>query len=460
MLNLELACGPAMDVAPGDSFADELSGVAGRIAAGALLALLSPVLTLALVLGRRGGTRLVGRAKVGKDGREYDEYGLEPGGLVRHSLFQRARVQRWPALWNVVRGDIALVGPRARTPEEVDPSNRRHAAVAASKPGLVCTWWIRRHGGIDYGSELESDLEYVRDRSPRTDLGILSRALVAAVYAERDGVAAAESRVLGVRTHNLSMDAAVDALADMASGDRRSQVCFANADCLNLACRDDTYRDTLATAQLVLPDGIGIRLGVKMTGQSIRHNVNGTDLFPRLCARLAREGRRVFLLGAKPGVPEKVQSYIEAHHPGLVVAGVRNGYFTEAEEPQVLDQIRRAEADVLLVAFGAPRQDVWIRDRLSRLGVRVAMGVGGLFDFYSFSLPRAPQWVREIGMEWAFRLIQEPRRLWKRYIIGNVAFLTRVMLEASGLVRYGAPEGAGLAARRAPVPFEDGQVAV
>ena len=425
-------------VAPGRAIVTQLAEIAGRLTALGLFVLALPGMAVLLARAWRGGVRLARRSRIGQHGRAFDEIALEPVGespALDHSV-----AGPWAVLLNVIRGDMALVGPRARSPRELgDP---RLGDLLAVKPGVICSWWIRRRRGMDYGSELEADLEYVRTRGPRTDLGLLARAAAAVLYGDGVQSAAPESRVLGVRTDNLAMDAAVERIASMAAGTAANQVSFANADCLNLACRNEAYRAALASARLVLPDGVGIRLASKMTGQSIRHNVNGTDLFPLLCDRLARDGRRVFLLGGRPGIAEKVSAYIQERHPGLTVAGTRNGYFTPAEERAVVDQVRSARADVLLVAFGAPRQDVWIRDHLTELGVGVAMGVGGLFDFYSFTLPRAPVWIRELGMEWAFRLANEPRRLWRRYVIGNVVFLARVLLEASGLVQYGpAPLG-------------------
>jgi N-acetylglucosaminyldiphosphoundecaprenol N-acetyl-beta-D-mannosaminyltransferase len=134
-------------------------------------------------------------------------------------------------------------------------------------------------------------------------------------------------------------------------------------------------------------------------------------------------GRRVFLLGARPGVPELVADWVAKNAPGVELAGLRNGYFTEEETDSVIGQIRDARTDLLLVAFGAPRQELWLANRLTETGAKVGIGVGGLFDFYSGRIPRAPAWMREIGMEWFFRFLQEPRRMWRRYFVGNVVFL-------------------------------------
>ena len=170
----------------------------------------------------------------------------------------------------------------------------------------------------------------------------------------------------------------------------------------------------------------GVRVAGDLLGQPVRDNVNGTDLFPRLAAALEGTGKRIYLLGGRPGVAEGVARWLAKNYPGVELAGWRNGYFSAEEEATVIENIRRSGADMVLVAFGAPRQDLWIRGNLSRLGAKVVIGVGGLFDFFSGRIPRAPRWIRKLGMEWCYRLCHEPKRLWRRYLVGNVVFLARL----------------------------------
>ena len=246
-------------------------------------------------------------------------------------------------------------------------------------------------------------------------------------------------RLFGIPIDNLAMSGAVRAMLDRLDDDGPHQVCFVNADCANIACRNRPYLDVLRGASLVLADGMGMKLAGWALGNKIRENVNGTDLFPRLCAALSGSGKRIFLLGAKPGVAEAVCDWIGRDYPDLVVAGCRHGYFSPEEEPAVIRHIAASRADLLLVAFGAPRQDLWIHRQLPELRVKVAVGVGGLFDFYSGQIPRAPLWIRTLGMEWLYRLSREPGRLWKRYLLGNAVFLGR--LAAERLRRVGRPGG-------------------
>jgi len=233
--------------------------------------------------------------------------------------------------------------------------------------------------------------------------------------------------ILGIRIHNITREEAlqeVEALITRADGART--VFFVNAHCINVAADDPAYRTALNRADLVLPDGVGIRIAGRILGTRVRDNVNGTDFFPMLCERLDRRGASVFLLGALPGLAEKVANWIRAHFRSVEVAGTHDGYFSPQQEPEVVREVASSRADVLLVAMGVPLQELWILRHRDELGVRVAFGVGGLFDFYSGRIPRAPYWMRRIGLEWFYRLLQEPRRLWRRYLIGNAVFIARV----------------------------------
>ena len=168
------------------------------------------------------------------------------------------------------------------------------------------------------------------------------------------------------------------------------QLCFVNADCANIAYRNPDYRRYLDRAELVLADGIGMKLAGKLLGSEIRQNVNGTDLFPRLCESLSGTGAGIFLLGARPGVAEKVATGLSSIILAQWSAAIVTATFPPRRSPRWYRRSRAPGAAVLLVAFGAPRQDMWIHRNLAATGVKVAMGVGGLFDFYSGRIPRAP----------------------------------------------------------------------
>ncbi|HVW87301.1 MAG TPA: WecB/TagA/CpsF family glycosyltransferase [Bryobacteraceae bacterium] len=382
----------------------------------ALLAAFSPLLVALLIAVRlRGG----GIARIPKLGRWACTY---------HQLaFTSGPLRGLPALLNVLRGDMSLVGPRAISPCDVTAADRNAWRRFAIRPGLVCLWWIRQRANIAYGGEFETDSEYLDTHSLAGDLAIGLRALPAAFFGR--GVELAPDRIdlLGIPVNNLTMDEAISSITGNVKAGRPSQVCFVNADCVNIAYRDRAYRELLRHCGTVLADGIGIKLAGRILNTNIRQNVNGTDLFPRLCAEMERQRLGLYLLGGRPGVPDDVANWISEHYPTLEVRGYRHGYFGPEETQDVVGKIRESRADVLLVAFGAPKQDKWIREHLEQLRVPVSIGVGGLFDFYSGRIPRAPVWMREIGMEWFYRFMNEPRRMWRRYFVGNIVFLWRAI---------------------------------
>jgi N-acetylglucosaminyldiphosphoundecaprenol N-acetyl-beta-D-mannosaminyltransferase len=296
------------------------------------------------------------------------------------------------------------------------------------KPGLVCSWWLRRRANIDFDGEAAADREYLNTASLATDFGIALRALLALGFVEEREAAPRTLEILGIRIDNLTMAEALEWIRQRLGGSGQALVCMTNAHCANVSCLDLAYRRTLLASGLNLADGVGLRLAGRLKGTPIRQNVNGTDLFPRLCAMLEGTGQSLYLLGGRPGVAQRVAEWIGERYPNTAIAGFRDGYFKVGEEMPVADQIRRSGASVLLVAMGVPSQELWIQRNLEKTGVSVAIGVGGLFDFYSGRIPRAPSWLREIGLEWTYRLLQEPGRMWRRYLIGNWTFLARHLL--------------------------------
>jgi len=156
-------------------------------------------------------------------------------------------------------------------------------------------------------------------------------------------------------------------------------------------------------------------------------------MLPHLCGLSVAKGYRIYLLGAQEGVAEAMKTNLEHRYPGVKICGFRNGYFDwDTEVTRIVEDINLAQPDILLVAFGAPYQEKFIVRFGSQIHAPVQMGVGGLFDFYSERIARAPKWMRLIGMEWVFRLLQEPKRMWKRYILGNPLFLYRVFRWKNG----------------------------
>jgi N-acetylglucosaminyldiphosphoundecaprenol N-acetyl-beta-D-mannosaminyltransferase len=248
--------------------------------------------------------------------------------------------------------------------------------------------------------------------------------------------------------HASSFDEMLEAIVGSVYSGESHYVVTPNAQHVVLLAEDKHLRTTYADAAFVLPDGISLILAGRFLGQNIQHRISGVDMFEALCRRAAREGLRVFLLGGRPGSAEKAVENLRAKTPGLIVSGIccpPMGFENNPEEQgKVEAQIRAARPHLLFVALGAPKQEYWMYDHARSLGVPIAMGVGGSFEMVGGIVNRAPGWVQNMGIEWLYRLVREPRRLWRRYLIGNAQFgfiVLRQWLSLRGLT--GNPFGTG-----------------
>lgn len=203
----------------------------------------------------------------------------------------------------------------------------------------------------------------------------------------------------------------------------RRRAFFMNAHCCNVRRRDSEYRRAVGAADVLLPDGIGIELAAKMTGQKLCENLNGTDLVPALLKRAARMGKSVYLFGGKPGTADVAANNLINAIPHLRIAGTRDGFGGATDDEAVIEDINDSGADIVLVALGVPMQEMWLHGNADRLDAPLTLAVGALFDFLAGTVVRAPKLVRRAKMEWVWRLAQEPRRLANRYLAGNFAFL-------------------------------------
>lgn len=239
--------------------------------------------------------------------------------------------------------------------------------------------------------------------------------------------------VFGVRVTDVSRPRAVELLADLMErrdGHPRSAF-FVNAHTLNLAHADAEYRRVLATADYVFADGTGVRWAARMKGIRLCDNVNGTDLTPELLSSQAGSGRRYFLLGADSKTIQRAAELARRSFPAWDLVGAHHGYVVDPEASRrVIQVIRAARPDLLLVGMGNPLQEKWIARYRDDLGVPLCVGVGGLFDFWAEKFGRAPAWLRRLGHEWIWRLLQDPRTKARRYLLGNPLFLWRAVRDA------------------------------
>lgn len=242
---------------------------------------------------------------------------------------------------------------------------------------------------------------------------------------EDSGAAPRKRQILGVDVSALSQAEATSAIAECIASQRFTKVGFLNAHVANLAQADAQFRGLLE-GFLILPDGVGVDIASKaLFGESFPANLNGTDFVPQLLRNLPRK-IKVGLIGAERDNVEAAADRLKRIAPQHQYDVFGDGFFTDDMEPNILAKIADNRPDILLVAMGVPRQEFWI-DRLTGKHTTVAMGVGALFDFLSGAVPRAPSWMRTLRLEWLFRLILEPSRLWRRYILGNPLFIMHLL---------------------------------
>lgn len=236
--------------------------------------------------------------------------------------------------------------------------------------------------------------------------------------------------ILGVKIHRVDMPGTLDLIREFIASGKPHLIVTADASGLVMAQSDDELKQIINEADLVTPDSAGLLLASKILGDPLEVRVSGVDISRELCRIAAEDGFGVFLFGAAPGVADEAACKLKEQYPGLNIAGTRNGFFSDEDSPEIARQIRESGAKALLVALGIPKQEKWIRENMDQLGVCVAMGVGGTLDVFSGRAKRAPEWMQRHGLEWLYRLAQNPKKLSKVATLPR--FLAMVLGEKSG----------------------------
>jgi N-acetylglucosaminyldiphosphoundecaprenol N-acetyl-beta-D-mannosaminyltransferase len=234
----------------------------------------------------------------------------------------------------------------------------------------------------------------------------------------------------GLLFDDVTMDEATARIVELAKmRDRPRFVCTGNLDHLAIAAQDREFRTAYETADLVVADGAPVVWLSKLAGTPLRERVAGSDLFWMLGDASARTGVTLFFLGGVEGAADSAKAALEKRYPGAKIVGTYcppfKTFATQEEQDKIRDEVKKASPDILLVAFGAPKQEKWIAANKDRLGVPIAIGVGGSFEMASGMLKRAPVWLQRAGLEWAYRFAQQPRRLFERYIVRDVPHLAK-----------------------------------
>lgn len=217
----------------------------------------------------------------------------------------------------------------------------------------------------------------------------------------------------GITVDNITREQAINRIMELLHTAGMHYIVFVNAESIVLARHNAEFRKIVQGASLRLVDGIGMQLAARLQGKRFVDNCNGTDLFPVLCNELSKQHAGLFLLGGKSGRAQNAGEWVKQTYPGVNIVGSAPGYFSTSDQAGIVDGIRKLKPDMLFVGLGSPRQEIWIQKYLHQTGARVAMGVGGLFDFYSGSILRAPLWMRKYRIEWLWRILRDPKR-WPR----------------------------------------------
>jgi len=216
-----------------------------------------------------------------------------------------------------------------------------------------------------------------------------------------------------------------------AESGNRHRVSYVNAHVLNQSLSNPELRRALRDSDLVYCDGYGVRLAARLIGLPVPHRMTGADWIWGIAAMCQESGRSLYLLGSDPGASTEAAAKLRKWYPRLEVRGTHHGYFdlNGPHSDRVLEHIAENPPDVLLVGMGTPQQEMWVEANHDRIEASVVWTVGALFDYVSGRVPRAPYWLADNGLEWIYRLAVEPRRMWRRYLLGNPAFLYRVLHE-------------------------------
>ncbi len=255
------------------------------------------------------------------------------------------------------------------------------------------------------------------------------------------GAAGSATRVnmLGVGVTGINLDETIATLEKWREERRRDYVCCVTVHGLVMAQRDPAIRSALNRAGLATMDGMPLVWWCRSAGFSNASRVCGPDLLEAMCARAPQQGHRHYFYGSSPKVVEQLISRLSQRFPGLIIAGVRSPPFrplTAEEDAADVAAINEARPDFVWVGIGMPKQEAWMASHVGRIQAAALIGVGAAFDFHAGTKPRAPQWIQRSGFEWLFRLLSEPRRLARRYIVDNAIFVASTVKQLTGLKSY------------------------
>ncbi|MCG7548538.1 WecB/TagA/CpsF family glycosyltransferase [Pseudoalteromonas sp. Of7M-16] len=328
-------------------------------------------------------------------------------------------------LINVALGQVHFVGtPIIRGTTSI-PNVKRFKSPC-DKAGLYDCLQLHNATGLVLNGELPL-LEAQAKQNFIEDALMVIKLVTCKTLYKKGGSKQVETHMFGIPFANTKMRDAINWICQSEQPQTKCRVgYFLNVNSINLAANNTELHSTLCGSDKNFADGSGMRIAAQHSGIDLADNINGTDMLPLLCEHALQTKLSFFLLGAKDGVAKKAGESLQQQYTGLDIRGTHHGYFKSDDD--IIEQINQSGATILLVALGSPRQELWLAKNKHRLNCQCALAVGGLFDFFSGAIPRAPLWMRELGLEWVWRLMQEPKTKFNRYVIGNPVFLFRVFI--------------------------------
>lgn len=236
-------------------------------------------------------------------------------------------------------------------------------------------------------------------------------------------------KLFDVNIDVMNLDILLDRIDNFVNDSIKHKIMHVNTYTLNVAWKDTNLKEILNNTDLLYCDGDGVRLGARFLGFHLPERITGADWIYDLCKMCVGKGYSIYLLGGKPGVAQEAARILVDKYPGLKVVGTQQGYFEKFGEKnsKVISEINKKSPDILLVGFGTPIQEKWIDNNFKDLNIKIVWAMGAVLDYVSGNVSRAPKIMRKYGLEWFYRLILEPNRMWKRYILGNAYFAYKLI---------------------------------
>jgi N-acetylglucosaminyldiphosphoundecaprenol N-acetyl-beta-D-mannosaminyltransferase len=346
--------------------------------------------------------------------------------VIMHN-FTHGVMKKSALLLDIIHGQVSFCGismSHSLTPSVQQKILTKYRTI----PGVFSLFDLHQSTGLSVANEEQLLLKQLNNNFLQRQCLLIKSVLCLCLYRRNEKVLLSTDKLplFGLNIDNSTIQEAADWATHSVKAKTPNIAFYVNAHSINLAIKTPSFLNILQQSDALFADGSGMRIAAKTAGYKLKGNNNGTDMLPHICANCVEHNKSLFLLGANPGTAEQAAKNLRKQHPKLNIAGVQHGYINKENTSALIGEINQSGCDILLVALGSPLQESWLLTHRSALQCQTALAVGGLFDFYSGHIARAPMWLRELGFEWLWRLMQEPKTKFIRYVIGNPLFLFRI----------------------------------